>query len=267
MAGPRSSGGGNTQNVSPSKAKTVTPRTTTQVSAINAGRASTGLTPAQIQQIKNVGAARMPSTVTTPPADNPPPAYDGGYVDPGTAGTPAVVAPSGADLAKLGENDTAYQLRMQNLNDALAAYTADQTAQKTRYNTSYKDSLKSLGWDFAPSMDIADTAEVPTMDKLITLGKWNEGDRTTAAGRGISNQLEDFASRGMTDSSFFARAKNDLMKSLNDQLYSTINARKSFSDDLASQLKAYNVEKKANEQAALDEAKNRVLSQWALNNA
>jgi len=265
----RTTGGGNTQNVSPAKT-TTTAANRASAARQEASTTSNTLSPAQIQQIKNVGAARMPSTVVNPPADtNPPsgpPAYDPNAYDPNAA-TPALMAPSGEELAKLGENDTAYQLRLKGLSDALAAYEADQSSQKTRYNTSYKDSLKSLGWGFDPSKDIAETDVVPTMDELLNRGTWNQGDRTTASGRGISNQLEDFAARGMTDSSFFARAKNDLMKSLNDQLYSTVNSRKSFVDDLASQRRAYGVEDATNRQAALEEAKNRVLSQWALNNA
>jgi len=176
-------------------------------------------------------ASRMNATAmvpaTRPVANTPAPAPSrrvsystGGGVGGGVA---ADAAPAMSDEDYLG-GDSQYQLQLAALQKALADEQADTTAQKTKYNTDYSDAVKQLGW----LQDDPTTADVDE-------GAWNFQDATTAAGRAFQNQQNDFAGRGLLQSSAYAQKNDDLTRSLNDQLGSTNKAKQSFLDDLARQ--------------------------------
>lgn len=48
-------------------------------------------------------------------------------------------------------------------------------------------------------------------------GGWNQNDKMTAYGQSFQNQLGDFASRGMLDSSLYSRSLNDLNRGFEQQ--------------------------------------------------
>lgn len=169
--------------------------------------------------------------VPQPPTGNPFGRYDLGY-SPGApiggGGAPAPVV-SDADWIKNG-GDSAYSAQLAALNAALQQQLADLTHQQSDYETSYGDSLKALGWQQA----VVDNPDTPDVNESVP-GQWLVDDLNTAAGRAVNNQRNDFASRGLLQSSLFAQANDDLMRSLNDQLSGVNKGRQSFLDDITRQ--------------------------------
>jgi hypothetical protein len=143
--------------------------------------------------------------------------------------------------------DQSYIRQMAALKAAMENFTADQGAQTTRYNTDFNTGLSQLGFSGRP--DAAGSDPFTTEG-----GMWNETDQNTASGRAFSNQLNDFASRGVLQSSLFGKARNDLQRSLNDQLNSVVSGRTNFLDDLMRQKTAYQQENESAGRSAREEA-------------
>jgi hypothetical protein len=146
--------------------------------------------------------------------------------------------------------DSGYQGQLAALMKALEDYRADTTAQGSRYDVDYGKGLKSLGWN---DLD----GDFATAD-----GEWDLDDPNTAAGRGFTSQRNDFASRGMLQSSDYGRANDLLMRNLNDQRSSMETGRNRFTQDLASQLSAFENENNSAQQSARNEALMRRAAPW-----
>lgn len=174
----------------------------------------------------------------------------GGYVDSTPAPPPPPPPPSEEDYLK---GDAAYKAQIAALAKALQDYTADDTAQRTKYETDYGTGLKQLGW----TPDDPKTAD-------INEGAWNWEDQLTASGRANENQLNDFASRGMLQSSAYAQAQNDLQRSFNDQLGSVNKARGDFLSQRDRDLAAYKNENTGASQTARAESLARRAAQYGL---
>lgn len=144
--------------------------------------------------------------------------------------------------------DSAYQAQLASLQRALQDWTADDTAQRTKYNTDYSQSLKDLGW-----MD-----DDPTTVNAVDPG-WNQNDLNTASGRSIQNQLDDFASRGMLQSTAFATAKDNLLRQFNDQKSTIDKAKADYLADRDRQLLA----QQHSEQDSINQAKAASLARMA----
>lgn len=160
----------------------------------------------------------------------------------------------GADLGGISDTDylagdAQYQAQLAALMKALQDTEADFGAQKGRYETDFGESLRGLGW----TPEMADDPSTPTINEAAP-GAWNMQDQNTASGRALTNQQNDFASRGMLQSSLFGRANDDLMRSLNDQLGGMQTGRTSFLDDLARQQSAYKTDNTSQQQQARAEA-------------
>ena len=187
-------------------------------SIVNAGGAqpTSGLMPGigmSPANTRNTSAAR-----TVAPA----PTQDfGGGMNAMSAPAPAP-APVMTDAEYL-QGDSQYQLQLQALARALGDQGADNTAQQTRYNTDYSGAIKNLGY----------TQDDPTTPQ--DEGAWNFQDQNTASGRAFQNQQNDFAGRGMLQSTAYGTANDNLPRSLNDQLTATNTAKDSFLADLARQ--------------------------------
>lgn len=181
----------------------------------------------------------------------------GGYEDYSGGGGGGMMAPMSAPAAPSEEDylggDAGYQAQLAALLKALELYQADDTAQRTRYETDYGDAIKQLGW----TPDDPKTAEIDE-------SKWNWDDQNTASGRANQTQLNDFASRGMLQSSGYARSKNDLQRSFNDQLGSTNRARTDFISQRDRDLAAYKNENTSSSQQARAEALARRAAQYGL---
>lgn len=132
---------------------------------------------------------------------------------------PAPVQSEGDYLA----GDSQYNLQLSALMKALGNQQADSGAQSAQYGTDYKNTLNNLGWT-------PDDPNTPQQE-----GAWNFNDLNSAAGRSFNNQQNDYAGRGMLQSSLYGTANDNLTRSLNDQLGGVNTAKQSFMDNLARQ--------------------------------
>ena len=155
---------------------------------------------------------------------------------------PMVAPPSEEDYLA---GDGAYQTQLSALQGALQRYLADSDFQRTNYQTDYNQSLRDLGYDEGAKA-------------------WNWDDKLTASGRGYQNQLDDFGSRGMLQSSGYADAYQELQRMLGQQYESVQGAKTNFMTDMDNQTANFKGENTANQQAARAEAINRRQAQYSL---
>lgn len=174
----------------------------------------------------------------------------------GGGGALAAPAPPMSEADWLA-GDQSYIRQMAALKAALDNFIADQGAQTTRYNTDFNEGIKQLGWMGRPQAEGDSGWDSEG-------GTWNETDQNTASGRAFTNQLNDFASRGILQSSLFGTARNDLQRSLNDQLGSVVTGRRNFLDDLTRQRTSYTQENENSGRSAREEALARMAAQIGL---
>jgi len=203
-------------------------------------------------------AAPAPAPVTDPNA--PPPTWNGA--------PPADTAPAMSDEDYLA-SDSMFQAQKNALQTALDAYLSDSAAQRQTYNTNYGDSLRKLG--FTGDKGVLDTAKWDPTDQRFEVNDapvqgfgWNETDNLTASGRGFENALNDFASRGMLQSSAYGRARNDLMRNLNEQLASTAGAKQTAMGEFDRNEAAKKQEKQMSEAQAAQETLARVKAAYGI---
>ena len=203
----------------------------------------------------NTGASQIPAG---DPNANPP---GGPYSPPEGPYSPPVdtaIDPNG------WRNDTEYANQMSALEQALKMYDADQAAQRLRYKTSYDEGLNNLGWkwDSRPDDKTLENLRYDQIDQrwenndqpIDVRGQFDRTDRNTAAGRSFTNQINDFASRGMLRSSAFAQAQNDLNRNLLQQLGGVQNARADFMNELTNARTAFTNQNTADRRSAENEA-------------
>lgn len=149
----------------------------------------------------------------------------GSYGGSSGGGATAIAAPQSATVAadptSYLAGDSQYQLQLASLMKALNDEGADVSNQTTQYNNDYNTATKNLGW------------EAPDPTNAADQGQWNFGDTNTAAGRAFQNQQNDYAGRGLLQSSAYGTANDNLTRSLNDQLASTNTAKTNFLNNLA----------------------------------
>lgn len=227
------------------------------------GTFSTNARPRPIPQPKpaSLGPTPMPKTprATSPGTGSVSPySFDGSISGGGGGGGAALAAPappmSEADWLA---GDQSYIRQMAALKAALDNFIADQGAQTTRYNTDFNEGIRQLGWMGRPQAE--GSSEWDSAG-----GSWNETDQNTASGRAFTNQLNDFASRGILQSSLFGTARNDLQRSLNDQLGSVVTGRRNFLDDLTRQRTSYTQENENSGRSAREEALARMAASIGL---
>ena len=187
----------------------------------------------------------------------------GGTFDPN-----APIASAMTDEDYLGA-DAMFQAQKNALQAALDAYLADSAAQRQSYNTNYGESLRKLG--FTGDKGALDKAKWDETDQRfeidnapIASASWNETDNLTASGRGFENALNDFASRGMLQSSAYGRARNDLMRNLNEQLASTAGARQTAMSEFDRNEAAKKQEKQTSESQAAQETLARIKAAYGI---
>lgn len=166
-------------------------------------------------------------------------------------------------------SDAMFQAQKNALQTALDAYLADSAAQRQTYETNYGDSLRKLG--FTGDKGLLDKAKWDPTDQRFEVDNapvqgfsWNETDNLTASGRGFENALNDFASRGMLQSSAYGRARNDLMRNLNEQLASTAGAKQTAMAEFARNEAAKKQEKQMSEAQAAQETLARVKAAYGI---
>lgn len=160
-------------------------------------------------------------------------------------GAPVVAAPpkiSDEDWLKQG-GDSIYAEQLAALKKAMEDYQTEQGVQRGRYNTDFEEGSRRLGWK---DRDGFEGKEDP--------GQWDFEDTNFAAGRGFKGQRDDFAARGLLQSSDYGDARTMLERNLNDQRASMLTDRSRFTDDLAAQLAAFQAENTNAQGSARQEA-------------
>lgn len=207
------------------------------------------------QSIKNPAPARR--AVNTPVRSQAPAQYSspqtyssqsfggspgGGFVEP-----PAPAVPTEADYLA---GDSTYQATLAALKKQLQNFNSDITSQRNNRKLDYDKSLKDLGY-VAPDPNARGAGP-----------NWNWQDTLTASGRANQNQLNDFASRGMLQSSGYADSFQDLTRSLLDQYTGIDQANTQFNTDLDRQVARAKDENTSASQAARAEAIMRRAAQY-----
>ena len=146
------------------------------------------------------------------------------------------------------KGDATYQATISALAKQLANFNTDIDTQLSNRKVDYDKALQQLGY-IMPA-------------KGATEGTWNFEDQMTAAGRAYQAMLNDFASRGMIQSSGYGEAQNDLTRTLNEQFKGLETSNKQFIDDTGRQKTRAADESTAAQQAARAEAILRRAAQY-----
>lgn len=109
--------------------------------------------------------------------------------------------------------DATYTAQKSALQQELENLLAEIALQRTNYTTDYTNALSNLGWN-----DETDS--------------WDPNNELGGYGQSYNNQQNDFANRGMLDSSAYARALENLTTSFNKQKGDLGQARSNFFNEL-----------------------------------
>lgn len=134
----------------------------------------------------------------------------------GQVGTSAPSMPSDDDW---WNTDAAYQAQLGGINSNKTSALANLAAQRQNYDTDLMTTLKNLG---------RSGADITQWDKGQGLGDWDPSNQSGAYGQGKTNLRNDFSSRGMGDSSFYATANGQFDNDMNSQFQNLVNARGAF---------------------------------------
>lgn len=173
--------------------------------------------------------------------------YNPDYGNGATAAIAAAQPPAQSDDDWLGQ-DSGFQATLAALLKASQGFNTDLDTQKSRYSTDYDQAVRSLGWT-------QDDPGTPQNE-----GMFSQDDTNTASGRSYQSQLNDFASRGLLQSTLFDDARTNLTRSLTDQLGGVNTSRQNFMDDLTKQKTQYADQYAIDQQQARQEALQRRAS-------
>lgn len=143
--------------------------------------------------------------------------------------------PKEADWLK---SDPGHIRESADLQAEYARFLAELDASEKNYDTDFNTSMRNLG--FAG-------------------GAWNEADRTSQYGQTMRNQMEDFAGRGLRDSTFFLDARGDAQTNFDRQLADRQSQRQRTVDDFSNQRTTAEEQL----QAALERARLDALARYA----
>lgn len=180
------------------------------------------------------------STVPLTPSTNSGGGGGGGYGGGGGGGGAGGVAPMAMAAPVMSEQDylsgdSAYQAQVAALARALQDFQSDDTAKRSQYTTDFGTTLKNLGYDEGTK-------------------HWATDDTNTSAGRAYQNQSNDYAGRGLLQSSLYGSAVDNLMRSLNDQYTGINTAKTNFLSDQDRALSSYKNQNTLDSQQARAEA-------------
>lgn len=171
--------------------------------------------------------------------------YGGGY---DTFAAPAPPPPPNKD--EWIASDAGFKAQRDALMKALADYQTNYNAEIAQYDVDYGKGIRSLGWDSTKLDD-------PTTKENEGVGAWNTTDMTRSSGRSYQNQLNDFGSRNLLQSSLYAQAVSDLMRSLDEQLGNINTARMNFRNEKDRSLTAYKTDNESQKNLAYADAASR----------
>ena len=180
------------------------------------------------------------------------PNYNNSYSSSPSGGyaAPAPAAPAIPTEANYLAGDATYQATLAALKKQLQNFTTDINTQRSNRKLDYDKSLKDLGY-VAPDPNARGAGP-----------SWNWEDTLTASGRANQNQLNDFAARGMLQSSGYADSFQDLTRSLMDQYTGIDQSNTQFNTDLDRQLTRAKDENTSASQAARAQAIMRRAAQY-----
>lgn len=147
--------------------------------------------------------------------------------------------------------DEGFKAQRDALVKALADYQTNYDAELGQYDVDFSKGLKNLGWDFEKLDDPA------TKDVNEGVGSWNLEDQTRSSGRAYQGQLNDFASRNLLQSSLYAQAVSDLMRSLDEQNTQMNTSRANFRNDKGRALGAFKTDNESQKNLAYADAASR----------
>lgn len=161
--------------------------------------------------------------------------YGGGSVAPNAFGAVAEIAqPATPTDDEWWNSDSGFQAEQGSLKTSLDSALANLTQQRTGYDTDFMTTLKNLGWGWG------DNTKLDGFDK----GAFDPTNQLGAYGQGLTNMNNDFASRGLMDSSFFADALTDFNTDMNNQYQGLVGGRNQFRNERAADELAANNEYK-----------------------
>lgn len=194
-----------------------------------------------------VAPAAAPTPTPDPFVDN-----SGGQVDYGTATVdnpaPAPVADTSIETLR---NTAEYMARERAIAAAMELFGQTQATEQARYGKSYDESLAELGYD-------------PTKGSFDFGQLMAQGERATTSGKAYNALRNDFAARGMLQSGAYQAQRGVLSSELEKQRKAIDEAKANFGVDQAAKLAAQNAANEQARQVALDEAKQAVLSRFAM---
>lgn len=175
--------------------------------------------------------------------------------------TAAVTAAQGkAAAAKASLADPTYQAARNSLQSQLGQYGANLKSQANRYDAQYGEDLGNLGlqdahgarfanpdqgaWNWKQTLaktgdSFSGQLTAPTADVSKNYGNWNQIDQNTSSGKAYTNQDNDYAARGMLQSSGYLADHANLGTSFNKQLGDAQLSRQNYGADLQNQAQAY----------------------------
>lgn len=182
-------------------------------------------------QTKQYAQPGTPSKVTPAPKPKAPavgrsaaPVYGGGNL--GTSATGVVAempAPQPMNDADWWNQDAGFQSEQGSLKTALQSALDNLKQQRTNYDADFAGTLKNLGWGW----DGASSGSVDGFDK----GAFDQSNQLGAYGQGMTNMNNDFNSRGLGDSSFFADALTNFNTDMKNQFDSLSTGRGNFMNE------------------------------------
>lgn len=147
-------------------------------------------------------------------------------------------------------DDAGYKAQRDALAKALADYRTNYDAEIKQYDVGYERGIRNLGWDYTKLDD-------PMTQANEGVGTWNLTDMTRTSGRSYQNQLNDFAARNLLQSTLYAQAVADLMRSLDEQLGNINMSRSDFRNDKQRALTAYQTDNESQRNLAYADAASR----------
>jgi hypothetical protein len=181
--------------------------------------------------------------------------YGGGgsYGGGGGGGYAAPAAPPPPSKEDWIGSDAGYKAQRDALAKALADYQTNYDAEIGQYDVDYGKGIRNLGWD-------AEKLDDPMTKENEGVGVWNTTDTTRSSGRSYQNQLNDFASRNLLQSTLYAQAVSDLMRSLDEQLGNVNTSRSNFRNDKSRARTAYQTDNESQKNLAYADAASRYSS-------
>lgn len=182
--------------------------------------------------------ASFPRTTAPAPAPAPAPYRPGNYsggVTASTTGayTPAATGPQVPAVPSLDDfikSDDVYLTEKAGIDKTLQGLLNELALARTNYDVDFGKTLRNLGWS-APQGARAANAGPLSIDDILSQGQWDESNRLGAFGMSTYNNVNDFAGRGLMQSSFYQRALEDLLSSFEQQRGDLVDARGQFLAD------------------------------------